>query len=258
MLGRGHSARDSQRAFDDARRAGYDNVSVDLIFAVPGQTLADLEQDLAALIALGPEHVSLYALTYHSGTELWRRLREGRIQAADEDLELAMMDRIEEVLCTAGYEHYEVSNYARPGRRAQHNSLYWTGAPYLGLGPGAHSFVHREWQEGWRWETVLDPAAYLAAWATDHPAGLPSNGDGSVSFVERLDARQLLSERLLCGLRLADGLDLAQVQLGPYEPEVRLGIATARERGWAEEHGTRLVPTPLGLRHADALAALFF
>src|SRR6185437_13841262 len=123
---------------------------------------ADLEQ----LERLSPEHVSLYALTYKPNTPFAKRRDQGRITPATEDLELEMMQVIERHLCGLGYEHYEVSNYARPGRRAVHNSLYWQGARYLGLGPGAHSFHHEDWTTGYRWEGVRDPKAYLATWST--------------------------------------------------------------------------------------------
>jgi oxygen-independent coproporphyrinogen III oxidase len=262
-LGRGHTAADSRQAFAWARRAGFDNVSIDLIFAVPGEEMRHLEADLEVVVALEPEHVSLYALTFHEGTTFHRWRERGKLVAVDEELEAAMMERIEERLAAAGYEHYEVSNYAKPGRRSTHNLLYWTGAPYLGVGPGAHSFWRNGWQEGWRWESVRDPEAHARAWlgaagpAASAP-GLPKGNDAAVSLWEHLDARQLLSERFLLGMRLADGVDLAALEVGDAAPQVVAAAGRAQARGWLRREGTRLVPTHAGLMNADALAELFF
>ena len=259
VLGRGHSAQDSADALEAALEAGASNLSLDLIFAVPGQTDEDLEGDLARLVAIAPEHVSLYALTYKPGTPFYRRKMRGTLTPATEDVECRMMHRIEQVLTGAGYEHYEVSNYAKPGRRARHNSLYWQGAMYLGLGPGAHSFMHRDWQAGWRWENTRQPAAYAAAWPDarrlDTP---PQEGDASVGMVEQLTSRQLLSERMLCGLRQSDGVPLDEPVCQPHAQQVAQAAQQAVYHGWAHLEGTRLRPTALGLQHADALASLFF
>lgn len=258
VLGRGHSAADSRRAFEDGRAAGFDNISVDLIFAVPGQTLADLDEDLAALRRLRPEHISLYALTFHSGTEFGRRLQRGTLERVDEELEIEMMDRIDEALAEAGYEHYEVSNYALAGKRAVHNSLYWAGVPYLGLGPGAHSFAQLGSDRGWRWEGVRSPAAYIEAWRGPRAPGVPEAGDAAVSFVETLTARELTSERMLCGMRVVEGVDLNALPSEGLGGNFEAAVQEAERRAWAQREGACLRPTALGLRHADALAALFF
>ncbi len=260
VLGRGHSAQDSADALDAAREAGASNLSLDLIFAVPGQSDEDLEADLARLVAIAPDHVSLYALTYKPGTPFYRRKMRGTLTPATEDVECRMMKRIEEVLTAAGYEHYEVSNYAKAGRRAQHNSLYWQGAMYLGLGPGAHSFLHRDWQVGWRWENTRQPAAYVTAWPPGATAAAspPCEGDASVGMVEQLTPRQLLSERMLCGLRQSDGVPLDEPVCQPHAKQVAQAAQQAVYHGWAQLQGKTLRPTALGLQHADALAALFF
>ncbi len=257
-LGRAHSAADSRECLVAAQRAGFDNVSLDLIFAVPGQTLANLEHDLDAIEELAPEHVSLYALTYKPGTEMKRRVESNRLAACDEELELAMMLRIEERLVAAGYEHYEVSNFARPGRRAVHNTLYWTGGPYLGVGPGAHSFAHERFARGWRWESRRDVARYLEAWSAPQRGGLPQDGDPGVEWVETLSARQLMTERMLCGLRMTDGVDLGEPALSAQREHVLTVARDAAGLGWLTVQGDSLRPTSAGLRHADALAALFF
>jgi oxygen-independent coproporphyrinogen III oxidase len=256
-LGRSHSADESRTVFNDARAAGFDNVSIDLIFAVPGQSMDDLERDLDAVTAMAPEHVSLYALTYHEGTPFYRWRAGGKLAPIAEELEVEMMGRIEERLVAAGFVHYEVSNYGRPGRLAVHNSLYWQGARYLGVGPGAHSFQRDGWQHGRRWEGRREPNAYAQAWSRDR-AGSTLEGDGTVESAEELSARQLLSERLLVGLRRAVGVDLAELELREHAGEIERATAVAIERGWVTRAGTRLVPTTSGLFHADGLAELFF
>ncbi len=259
VLGRGHKAQDSERAFVQARQAGFDNISIDLIFAVPSQTEEELDRDLDAILQLGPEHVSLYALTFHEGTPYFRWRQSGRVVAIDEELELAMMLRIEERLTACGYEHYEVSNYARPGYRAYHNQIYWRGGRYLGIGPGAHSFWRQGWSTGLRWQGRRDPAAYIEAWQrTDEGAGTPAAEAPTLESWEKLSARQLLSERILVGLRTSDGVDLAGLKTGEAAGELETAACKAQALGWLSRAGSRLLPTKVGLANADALAALFF
>jgi oxygen-independent coproporphyrinogen-3 oxidase len=258
VLGRGHSAAESEEAYRFARAAGFDDVSIDLIFAVPGERLEHLARDLDAIERLGPDHVSLYALTYHEGTELFRRREQKRVVPVEDDLEAEMMAYIEQRLGAAGYEHYEVSNYARPGKRSRHNQLYWHGGRYLGVGPGAHSFARRGWEEGWRWESVREPGRYAAVWSADASRGRPREGDATVTFVESLTARQLRNERFLLRLRTREGLDLAEPGLEEAAGEVEAAARDAEARGWLLRQATRLVPTSAGLMNADAVAALFF
>lgn len=259
VLGRGHSAADGAVCARSARQAGFDNLSIDLIFAVPGQSADDLERDLDAVEALAPQHVSLYELTYYDWTEMARRRKAGAIQPVSEEAALAMMNRIEERLVAAGFEHYEVSNYALPGRRSIHNSLTWTGAPYLGAGPGAHSFARRGWGRGWRWASIPAPAQYLRAWAADwQPPGRPQIGDPTVSFGEYLTPRKMMTERMLSGMRMADGVGLDEPPLAPFRHEIDVAAAEACRRGWLTVQNARLLPTSDGLRNADALAELFF
>lgn len=258
FLGRGHTASDSAACAAAARGAGVDNLSIDLIFAVPGQTLDDLDRDLDAIEALAPQHVSLYALTYYEGTQLHQRWSAGEVARFSDDEELRMMARIEVRLTVAGFEQYEVSNYARPGFRAVHNSLYWAGVRYLGVGPGAHSFARRDWERGWRWEAIRAADAYLEAWSKGRPTGLPREGDASIGWIESLSPRQMMTERMLCGLRLRDGVDLNEPGVARFREELAVGVGEAKIRGWAILQGSRLQPTGEGLNNADALAALFF
>lgn len=256
-LGRDHTVEESTAAFHEARRAGFDNISVDLIFGVPGQRASHLAADLEALVALKPDHVSIYELTFHEGTPYAHYLKNGRLQALDDDRLLAMTLQIEEAMSATGFEHYEVSNFGQPGKRSRHNQRYWTGSPFLGLGPGAHSFHHENWRKGHRWESRRVPEKYMEAMATGARA-LPVKGDAGVEFVDTLSSRQLLNERIMTSVRLENGVAMEQLNLAGLELEFNAARADAISRGWLENDASRLVATTLGRRHADALAALFF
>ncbi len=140
LIHRRHSAAKAVESYELLRKCGFKNISLDLIYALPGQTLAEWGSDVDKMLALRPEHISAYALSYEEGTALYGRLRKGEIAETSEDLYTAMYAMLVEKLHAAGYEHYEISNFALPGKRARHNSSYWTGEKYLGLGAGAHSF----------------------------------------------------------------------------------------------------------------------
>ncbi|MBC7792677.1 MAG: radical SAM family heme chaperone HemW [Clostridia bacterium] len=253
LLGRTHSAAESAQAAVTARLADFDNLSVDLIFAVPGQTLVELEADLDAVLALAPEHVSLYGLTYHENTPFWRSRALGNITPVDDAVEAAMFERISERLVAAGYAHYEISNFARSGHEALHNASYWNGTPYLGAGPGAHSFMRDGWNRGWRWETLRNPDRYIASMAQPR-IGRPSPGDAHVTFVEELTRIELARERVLTGLRLEAGID---VTVEPFTGQaLENGIAYAVAQGLATFDGRLLVPTAAGRLRADDLAVL--
>jgi len=163
-LGRDHTASDTHEAVAAARAAGLDNMSLDLIFAVPGETAADWEADLRAAIALAPEHVSTYALTYEAGTPFHTWRASGRLTAVDDDLEATMTEAACTALGTAGYARYEISSWARSGFASRHNQSYWDGSDYLGLGAGAHSFAAGP--PARRWANVRPPEAYRTAIAT--------------------------------------------------------------------------------------------
>ena len=149
LLNRRHTARQAIEAVERCRRTGFGNLSIDLIYGLPGETDAMWQHDLQQAMALKPEHLSAYHLTYEEGTPLHRLLQEGAVHEVDEDSSLRFFTLLIDTLATAGYEHYELSNFCRPGYQARHNSAYWQGIPYLGCGPGAHSYniCSREWNE---------------------------------------------------------------------------------------------------------------
>ena len=210
LLGRIHSAAEAHEAYAAARRAGFENVNLDLIYGLPGQALTTWQRALAEAIALRPEHLSLYALTLEEGTPLAADVARGRLTAPDPDLAADMYLWAGEALAAAGYEHYEISNWALPGYRCRHNLVYWRNQPYLGLGAGAHSCLG-----GYRFAAVRDPQEYIRSVAA---AGAAPSDDGLAGFLARLphlddvvqvtDSRAM-AETAILGLRLVEGLSLA-------------------------------------------------
>lgn len=186
-LGRLHTAADARACVEAARQAGFDNISIDLMYGIPHQTLDSFTESLKAAIALAPEHVSAYSLKVEEGTP-FAQLGDG-LPLPDEDTEFAMYETCVSLLGEAGYEHYEVSNYARPHHRSRHNLHYWRGEEYVGFGVAAHSYF-----EGYRYGCDRDLDAYLAR-AFD---GCP-HGD----FIDEQAAEE---EAILLGLRLSDGI----------------------------------------------------
>lgn len=236
-LGRQHTAAQARRTYGALRAAGCDNVNVDLMFGVPGQGAASWRETLAVTVGLAPEHVSAYCLSYDDGTEFRRRLDAGLLRRATEDGEAAHFTMARDALGAAGYRHYEVSNYARPGRESAHNAAYWAGADYLGFGPGAFSTVGDR-----RWQNHAATGDYLA---TVRAAAGPAAGPAEI-----LTPAMRRTERLGLGLRTADGVPLAVVGDRP-EP-----LREVEAAGLAERRDGRLRLTAAGLLVADEVAAL--
>jgi oxygen-independent coproporphyrinogen-3 oxidase len=218
----------------DARAAGFEQVSLDLIYGTPGESLADWSASLDAALACAPDHVSAYSLIVEDGTALARRVRRGELPMPDDDDLADKYVLADERLTAAGLGWYEVSNWARDeAARCRHNLLYWTGGDWWGVGPGAHSHVG-----GVRWWNVKHPAAYADRLA----AGLsPAHAR------EVLDAESRRVERVLLELRLRDGLSTDVL-----DGSGRAAVAGLAERGMIVDHGERLVLTPEGRLLADA------
>lgn len=195
-LGRIHDAVQARCAILDARAAGFGNVNLDLMFAIPGQTLEDWEKDLAAAIELGTDHISAYNLTFEEGTPFEAMRRKGTLRPLSEEIEVAMFTRTREVLGSARYHSYEISNYARSDRECYHNLNYWRGGDYLGVGAGAHSF-RREPHPGVRWSNEKSPGAYMDRVGREGTARV---------FEECLDDRQAQGECVFLALRCREGL----------------------------------------------------
>jgi len=195
LLERDHTPEQIVTALDHARRFAR-SVSLDLIFGVPGQSLADWQCDLSSAIALAANHLSTYGLTFEKGTAFWSRLGRGEVTRADEDLERALYEAAIDTLTAAGYEHYEVSNFARPGHRCRHNETYWTGRPYFAAGPGAARFIAGRRESNHR-STTTYIVRVLA-------------GQSPVAESEELEPEDAARERLVFALRRLEGIELGQ------------------------------------------------
>ena len=204
QLDRIHTADDARRALACAREAGFDNVNLDLIYGLPEQPLSGWQRTLEEAFALAPEHLSLYALTVEEGTPLARDIARGRVTAPDADAQAEQYEWTQDRLAQAGYEHYEISNWARPGYRCRHNLIYWQNREYLGLGAGAHSFLN-----GVRFSSVLLPNRYVEL--VDASVAARARGTGEMRHVagtELITEELSISDTLILGLRLTDGIDL--------------------------------------------------
>ncbi len=228
ILGRIHGPEEIEQALREAREAGFGNVNLDFIFGIPGQTLDRWRATLEKALELEPEHLSLYALSLDENTPLARRIASGELPAPDEDLAADMYCLAEEMLGEAGYEHYEISNWAKPGFASRHNIRYWLNLPYLGFGAGAHSF---RW--GMRWHNILDPAEYISILSSPRLTGFPSP---VACEVEHITPRIEMAETVILGLRLVKeglsferfrarfGRDLWEIYGPQIEELVELGL----------------------------------
>lgn len=203
-LDRIHTGDDARAAYVAARDAGFDNVNLDLIYGLCDQPIAAWQHSLEEALALAPEHLSLYALTVEEGTPLARDVARGRVTPPDPDVQAEHYEWTEERLARAGYEHYEISNWARPGRRCKHNLVYWQNREYLGLGAGAHSHL-----DGVRFSSVLLPNRY--AELVDESAASFANDIGAMMHVigaETITPALAMADTLILGLRLIEGVDV--------------------------------------------------
>lgn len=246
IMDRTHSAEEAVQAVEVARRAGFENVSIDLMFGLPTQTRADWQQTLERALALHTEHLSLYALTLEPGTRFERLYAGGKLPLPDEDTELWMYEYAIERLTAAGYEHYEVSNFARPGFRARHNLIYWRNEEYLGFGPGAVSYLH-----GRRWTKEKYPPRYIAKVRAGEDLAVES---------ECLGREAALAETLILGLRLREGVSLSRLRRRfGIDPAAHYAEVIARlsDRGMLRQDGDMLRLTHRGLLFANEAAMAF-
>ena len=231
---RTHDSATIARAVEIARAEGLDNISLDLIFAVPRRAPGSWEQDVSRALELEPSHVSLYGLTIEPHTVLGRRQKRGELADAGEETYEREFLHAHDALGAAGFEHYEVSNFSRQGARSRHNSAYWTGSRYAGLGPSAHEFDG----DSRRWNL----AAY-SDWMSTVQAGHDPIGGR-----EQLTSENRLDEAVYLGLRTVDGLSVSDEELAR--------IAIWAEAGWATIDAARVIRlTPRGWLRLDALAA---
>ena len=213
LIGRRHTASQAREAIRTAQNAGFDNISIDLMYALPSQTMEQWRHDVAEVLRLGVQHVSCYGLIYEEGTAMTNLLATNQIQAVDEDTEMRMYDYLIEQLSTHGFEHYEVSNFALPGRHSRHNSSYWCDTPYLGLGAGAHSYDGhaRQWN-------ICDLDLYIRQ-ALSHQLQ-PER--------EVLSDEERHTERVMLGLRTSRGVSQQDIDMHRAQALIESGLLIMR------------------------------
>jgi oxygen-independent coproporphyrinogen-3 oxidase len=254
LLGRDHSADDARTAIALARRAGFENLSLDLIYGVPGQSLDDLRDDMDVATSLSIEHLSAYALTIEQGTPFYQRQQRGLLAMPADDIVVEMMDEIPSLLEKRGFYRYEISNYAKPGKESRHNTAYWVGADYLGVGAGAHSLqVHQEGERriaATRWCNLAQPEAYMK--------GIEAKS--AVSWRDTLTTADLMFEFFYLGLRLSRGVSQEGFQsLFGVTVAERFGSVfdTLLAEGFVEEREGAIRLTALGVRLSDSVFERF-
>ena len=214
LIGRRHNANQAIQAVQLAQAAGFDNISIDLMYALPDQTMQMWQQDVQQALSLGVQHISSYGLIYEEGTVLTTLLEHGQIEAVDEDTEMRMYDYLVEELTANGFLHYEVSNFALPNRHSMHNSNYWNDTPYIGLGAGAHSYdgQQRQWN-------ISDLDTYIER----------AMARNLQPEIETLTPEQKHTERIMLGLRTCQGVPKDMINISKALPDLQQGLL--RENG---------------------------
>ena len=252
FLGRVHSGREARLSIEWARRAGFDNIGLDLIFGLPGQDKTNWLSDLTQAGNFEPEHLSCYMLTCESGTPLGRDVKTGRIRLAAEDIVLNLFNTAIHFLTARNFLHYEVSNFARiagPHREpktSRHNLKYWTFAPYIGFGPSAHSFVESE--RYWNHRSVATYVRQIEA------------GKSAMAVKESLSKEQIMIEAIYLGFRTTRGIDLAEFQAKSginFAQTFGKTIAELETRGMIQLNDGHCALTRKGLFFIDSIASMF-
>ena len=223
LIGRRHTAQEALQSVATAQAVGFDNISIDLMYALPSQTMEQWQKDVQLALDLGIQHISTYGLIYEEGTALTKLLMDNRLQPVDEELEMRMYDYLVGQLTANGFLHYEVSNFALPGRHSRHNSSYWNDTPYLGLGAAAHSYdgLHRQWN-------IADLDGYIRQ-ALAHQLS---------PEIEHLSDEDRHTERVMLGLRTSQGVAKADIDMHKAKPYL--------EQGLLEDKGERVAATTQG------------
>lgn len=241
-LGRIHTALEVRRAVEDARAAGFDNLSLDLMYALPGQTMDDWLRTLEKTVALCPEHLSAYSLIVEEGTPLCARVSRGEVKVPDDDMAVDMQRAAIDLLASAGYERYEISNFAKKGRACRHNMVYWRRGDYLGVGCAAHSLMEEE-----RFENPRSLDEYLS--------GARRQNAVRLSREDRMEETLMLSTRTCQGMdlsayRTAFGVDFCIAHAGKLEKLEKLGLVKV-EKGFL-----RLTRTGMEVQNAVVVELL--
>ncbi|BFU91955.1 MAG: Oxygen-independent coproporphyrinogen-III oxidase-like protein [Nitrospira sp.] len=239
-IGRFGQVQDTAAAVQAARRAGFRNINLDLMYGLPGQSLQDWIRTLESLVSLAPSHISCYALTIEKDTRLARDIARNFVSPPDEILQIEMESAAERFLAEAGFSRYEISNYAKPDYACRHNLLYWTGGEYLGLGPSAQSYL-----DGIRFGNIADLETYAACLNTNR---LPTTDRTILSTAERR------RDALVFGLRLLRGVPQSVVTAAERDRQIDELVA----KGLLDADHNRVRLTPLGRRYADTVAEQLF
>ena len=246
-LGRIHDSAEAGAAVKLAQDAGFDNLNLDLMYALPGQDLGMAERDLERAFALQPAHISHYQLTLEPNTAFFARPPQG---IPDDDAAWDIQEHCQALLAAAGYGHYETSAYARPGRQCAHNLNYWRYGDYLGIGAGAHGKI-----------TLGAEQAIMRRWKHKHPTTwMAAAGTAeAIGGDERIEAQRRPFEYMLNALRLHEGFDLGEFEACTGLPRDRVlaQLREAQRRGWLDLEENRVVPTGLGRRFANDVISLF-
>lgn len=197
FLHRRHASRQVSEAVERLRHIGIDNISIDLMFGFPGETLSDWEADIQQALTLQVEHISAYSLMFEEGTPLYALREQGKVKEVDEELSLKMYETLIDRLTEAGFEHYEISNFARPGFHSRHNSSYWDGTPYIGLGAAAHSYDIDS-----RWWNVSNVREYIRRM---------KHGESPIEETEVLNDETRYNDAVMTALRTREGLPLERL-----------------------------------------------
>jgi oxygen-independent coproporphyrinogen-3 oxidase len=236
-IGRVHSVKAAVESYEKLRVAGFDNINLDLMFGLPGQTMDHWRNTLKRAIDLQPEHLSTYCLILEEDTEFWSLFKKGLIKP-NEEQELAMYEFAMETLAAAGYRQYEISNFAKPGRECAHNIAYWEAKDYIGIGPSACSTVGAS-----RWQNAPDTERYIAAMRT---------GERALAYEEPLTPELRAAERAAFGMRMNAGIP-ADLVRGRWDKQIA-ELLSAELVQWRDGH---LAPTHRGILFADQIAAEF-
>ena len=223
LIGRRHNAEQARQAVAIAQAAGFDNISIDLMYALPSQTMQQWQNDVAQALQLNVQHISTYGLIYEEGTVLTTLLDHGVVEAVDEETEMQMYDYLVEQLTANGYIHYEVSNFSLPNCESKHNSSYWNDTPYIGLGAGAHSYngQQRQWN-------ISDLDTYIQQ----------ANAHQLQPQIEQLTDEQRHIERIMLGLRTRHGVAANEIPMHKAQGYINRGLLSAQ--------GNRIVATTQG------------
>ena len=245
-IGRIHTAQQARDAIHLARAAGFDNISLDLIYALPGETLAMLQQDIDEALALHPDHISIYGLQLEEGTAFWRMNEQGKLHLPDDDTTEAMYDLMTTTLPAHGYARYEISNFAKPGYESRHNLSYWQDKPYLGLGAAAHSYL-----DGVRYENTKDVAKYIDA---------INSGELPRTQEEPATRDIQMEEFAFLALRTAHGIDKAafEKKFGvPLASVYASTIERMKQKSLLAENEETVRLTPLGMKYGNYVFEAF-